>query len=75
MERVTFRVKVNDRDANMCFEMYIIKFFTTIKFLYNVLNRTVRINCSKEGKRGYDEYENVCIFRAKYCWKGVSLVE
>ena len=31
----------------MCFEMHIIKFFTTIKFLYNVLNRTVRVNCSK----------------------------
>ena len=29
---------------------------------------------SKEGKRGYEEYENVYIFRAKYCWKGVSLV-
>ena len=28
----------------------------------------------KKGKGGYDEYENVCIFRAKYCWKGVSLV-
>ena len=28
---------------------------------------------SKEGKRGYEEYENVCIFRAKYCCKDVSL--
>ena len=28
----------------------------------------------KKEKGGYDEYENVCIFRAKYCWKGVSLV-
>ena len=30
--------------------------------LYNttIMFRTVRINRSKEGKRGYDEYENVC---------------
>ena len=28
---------------------------------------------SKEGKRGYDEYENVYIFRAKYCCEDVSL--